>query len=96
MKPVDAVKLCYQSAFGCGHLVKNEEFDSYKYSDSAKIWLDNDVAYDSVKVVYANTEGSSYTLMLTLRINGVTSMHDTGNGVRIVSSKTIPFSAYLS
>ena len=25
MKPVDAVKLCYQSAFGCGHLVKNEE-----------------------------------------------------------------------
>ena len=26
MKPVDAVKLCYQSAFGCGHLVKNEEF----------------------------------------------------------------------
>lgn len=23
MKPVDAVKLCYQSAFGCGHLVKN-------------------------------------------------------------------------
>lgn len=26
MKPIDAVKLCYQSAFGCGHLVKNEEF----------------------------------------------------------------------
>ena len=26
MKPVDAVKLCYQSAFGCGHLVKIEEF----------------------------------------------------------------------
>ena len=26
MKPVDAVKLCYQSACGCGHLVKNEEF----------------------------------------------------------------------
>ena len=25
MKPVDAIKLCYQSAFGCGHLVKNEE-----------------------------------------------------------------------
>lgn len=25
MKPIDAVKLCYQSAFGCGHLVKNEE-----------------------------------------------------------------------
>ena len=24
MTPVDAVKLCYQSAFGCGHLVKNE------------------------------------------------------------------------
>ncbi len=26
MTPVDAVKLCYQSAFGCGHLVKNKEF----------------------------------------------------------------------
>lgn len=26
MTPQDAVKLCYQSAFGCGHLVKNEEF----------------------------------------------------------------------
>ncbi len=26
MTPVDAVKLCYQSAFGCGHLVKNEEY----------------------------------------------------------------------
>lgn len=26
MESVDAVKLCYQSAFGCGHLVKNEEF----------------------------------------------------------------------
>ena len=26
MEPVDAVKLCFQSAFGCGHLVKNEEF----------------------------------------------------------------------
>lgn len=25
MKPVDAVKLCYQSAFGGGHLVKNYE-----------------------------------------------------------------------
>ena len=24
--PIDAVKLCYQSAFGCGHLVKNEDF----------------------------------------------------------------------
>lgn len=24
--PVDAVKLCYQSAFGCGHLVKNRDF----------------------------------------------------------------------
>ena len=24
--PVDAVKLCYQSAFGCGHLVKNKNF----------------------------------------------------------------------
>ena len=23
--PQDAVKLCYQSAFGCGHLIKNEE-----------------------------------------------------------------------
>lgn len=89
-------KNIYSSLCEKGVFVKNEEFDSYKYSDSAKIWLDNDVAYDSVKVVYANIEGSSYTLMLTLRINGVTSMHDTGNGVRIVSSKTIPFSAYLS
>ena len=26
MTPQDAVKLCYQSAFGCGHLVKNAEF----------------------------------------------------------------------
>ena len=26
MMPQDAVKLCYQSAFGCGHLVKNEDF----------------------------------------------------------------------
>lgn len=26
MTPVDAVKLCYQSAFGCGHLVKNRDF----------------------------------------------------------------------
>lgn len=26
MEPVDAVKLCYQSAFGCGHLLKNKEF----------------------------------------------------------------------
>ena len=26
MMPVDAVKLCYQSAFGCGHLVKNKDF----------------------------------------------------------------------
>ena len=26
MTPVDAVKLCFQSAFGCGHLIKNEEF----------------------------------------------------------------------
>ncbi|MBR2041728.1 MAG: hypothetical protein IJ945_05100 [Oscillospiraceae bacterium] len=26
MTPQDAVKLCYQSAFGCGHLIKNEEF----------------------------------------------------------------------
>lgn len=25
MMPQDAVKLCYQSAFGCGHLIKNEE-----------------------------------------------------------------------
>ena len=25
MTPQDAVKLCYQSAFGCGHLVKNSE-----------------------------------------------------------------------
>ncbi len=26
MMPIDAVKLCYQSAFGCGHLVKNKDF----------------------------------------------------------------------
>ena len=26
MAPVDAAKLCYQSAFGCGHLVKNKDF----------------------------------------------------------------------
>ncbi len=26
MTPVDAVKLCYQSAFGCGHLIKNKDF----------------------------------------------------------------------
>lgn len=26
MTPVDAVKLCFQSAFGCGHLIKNGEF----------------------------------------------------------------------
>ncbi len=26
MTPVDAVKLCYQSAFGCGHLVGNKDF----------------------------------------------------------------------
>ena len=26
MTPVDAVKLCYQSAFGCGHLVKSTDF----------------------------------------------------------------------
>ena len=26
MTPVDAVKLCYQSAFGCGHLVRNKDF----------------------------------------------------------------------
>ena len=26
MEPKDAVKLCYQSAFGCGHLVKNKDF----------------------------------------------------------------------
>jgi len=25
MLPQDAVKLCFQSAFGCGHLIKNEE-----------------------------------------------------------------------
>ncbi len=86
----------YASLCEKGVFVKNENDGTYKYSDSAKIWLDNDVSYDSVKVVYANTEGSAYTLMLTLRINGVTSMHDTGSGVRIVSSKTVPFAAYLS
>lgn len=26
MTPVDAVKLCFQSAFGCGHLIRNGEF----------------------------------------------------------------------
>ena len=26
MTPVDAVKLCFQSAFGCGHLIISEEF----------------------------------------------------------------------
>lgn len=86
----------YSSLCEKGVFVRNEADGTYKYSDSAKIWLDNDVAYDSVKVVYANTEGAAYTLMLTLRVNGVTSMHDTGSGVRIVSSKTIPFAAYLS
>ena len=25
MTPQDAMKLCYQSAYGCGHLIKNEE-----------------------------------------------------------------------
>lgn len=25
MTPQDAVKLCFQSAYGCGHLIKNEE-----------------------------------------------------------------------
>ncbi len=79
-----------------GIFVKNDEENTYKYSDIAKIWLDNDVAYDSLKVVYSNRSGASYTLMLTLRVNGVTSMHDTGKEVRIVSSKSIPFSAYLS
>ena len=86
----------YSSLCDKGVFVRNGEELMFKYSDSAKIWLDNDVSYDSVKVVYSNTEGSAYTLMLTLRINGVTSMHDTGDGVRIVSSKTVPFSAYLS
>ncbi|MBQ6809284.1 MAG: hypothetical protein IJP09_01080 [Clostridia bacterium] len=86
----------YESLCKKGVLVKNEEDETYKYSDNAKIWLDNDVAYDSISVEYANTEGASYSLVLTLRINGVTSMHETDEGVRIVSSKSVPFAAYLS
>lgn len=86
----------YSSLCAKGIFVKNPENEAYKYSDNAKIWLDNDVAYDSIKVAYDNVDGASYTLVLTLRINGVTSMHDTGNGVRIISSRTVPFSAYLS
>ncbi|MBQ2881337.1 MAG: hypothetical protein IJE40_03640 [Clostridia bacterium] len=86
----------YSSLCQKGIFVKNESDGTYKYSDIAKIWLDNDVSYDSLNVVYANSEGSAYTLMLTLRVNGVTTMYDTGREVRIVSSKSIPFSAYLS
>lgn len=86
----------YESLCEKGVFVKNEEDGSYKYSDNAKIWLDNDVSYDSIAVDYANVDGDSYSLALTLRINGITSMHDTGFGVRIVSSRTIPFAAYLS
>ncbi len=86
----------YASLCQKGVFVKSEAENTYKYSDITKIWLDNDVAYDSLKVIYANSEGSAYTLMLTLRVNGVTTMHDTGKEVRIVSSKSVPFSAYLS
>lgn len=88
-------KVLYESLCEKGVFVKNEENGAYKYSDIAKIWLDNDVAYDSLNVVYANSEGDSYTLMLTVRVNGVTTMYDTGKDVRLVSSKSIPFAAYL-
>ena len=93
---VEKREAVYASLCSKGIFIKNTENGTYKYTDNAKIWLDNDVAYDSVEVVYNNIEGASYTLVLTLRINGVTSMRDTGNGVRIVSSKSVPFSAYLS
>lgn len=86
----------YASLCQKGVFVKNETENTYKYSDITKIWLDNDVSYDSLKVIYANSEGAAYTLMLTLRVNGVTTMHDTGKEVRIVSSRSVPFSAYLS
>lgn len=94
LSSVDSRAVVYSSL--CEKGVLEEENGSYRYTNMTKLWLDNDAAYDCIKLSYANTNGKSYSLMLTLRENGVTAMYDTGSGVRIISSKNIPFAAYLS
>lgn len=89
-------KAVYDSLCSKNIFIQNEGDETYKYSDISKKWLDNDLIYDSVEVRYSNDEGLKYALLLSLRLNGVVSMYDSGDSMRFVSSKSIPFSSYLA
>ncbi len=58
MMPKDAVKLCYQSAFGCGHLIKNKEMAlSMLKNEMENIQANNDAQlYETIGNGYARLD----------------------------------------
>ncbi len=70
----------------------NEEFS---LTNVAAAWLDNDILQDTVFFDFKGKKGS-YTILFSLREDGILAMVDNGKTVRFVSSDSIPWKAYLS
>jgi hypothetical protein len=57
-------------------------------------WLDNRLLLNTLYFNYkkANVD---YTVLFTLRRNGITALYESENGVRLISSSNIPWVFYL-
>ncbi|MDF2684931.1 MAG: hypothetical protein K0S55_112 [Clostridia bacterium] len=64
------------------------------YTEMALEWLDNRLLLNTLYFNYkkANVD---YTVLFTLRRNGITALYESENGVRLISSSNIPWVFYL-
>jgi hypothetical protein len=65
------------------------------YTEMAIEWLDNGFLSDTLYFNYKKDSSVDYTVLFSLRENGITALYDNENGVRLISSSNIPWVFYL-
>lgn len=69
--------------------------DKLAYTDMAIEWLDNRLLVDTVYFNHRKPNSLGYTILFSLRRNGVTALYEVEHGVRLISSTNIPWDIYL-
>ncbi len=68
--------------------------EEFSLTNVAAAWLDNDLLTDTLLFDFKGKNGS-YTVLFSFRATGVLATVDTGRTVRFVSSREIPWAAYI-
>ena len=98
MTPQDAVKLCYQSAFGCGHLVKNaeiamsmlkKEYDLVNTDNDAQLLEDIGGGYQRLYLSAAKSKGIGLEKICEIFIESANSGITTDLESKISALKTL-------